>query len=149
MLEEGNSGRSFYAATRKLASANPTLPWSVKDVFPGESCLGVGKEVLKHFGGIAATRGEPVPDIARTPGGLPFFSKARTEAILKKAEKADSMVEGDPLLNLVRCYPWAFPDPVSEIFNGVNNSGVWPETWKTEHLTIIPKTPNPSDLFEC
>ena len=35
------------------------------------------------------------------------------------------------------------------IFNEVNKSGVWPSKWKTEHLTVIPKNPNPSDLSEC
>ena len=27
--------------------------------------------------------------------------------------------------------------------------GCWPVSWKTEHLTIIPKNANPADLSEC
>ena len=30
----------------------------------------------------------------------------------------------------------------------INETGYWPKTWKTEHLTIIPKVPNPNDLSE-
>ena len=93
MLDEGNSGKSFYAATRKLSAANPAQPWSVKDVFPGASSLEVGREVLGYFGGIASTQGDPIPDTARVPGGLPTFTKVRTEAVLRKAKRSDSMVK--------------------------------------------------------
>ena len=50
MLEEGNTGRSFYAATRKLSSAALTPQWSVKDIFAGKGPEGVCEEVLKYFG---------------------------------------------------------------------------------------------------
>ena len=59
------------------------------------------------------------------------------------------MVEGDPLPHLVRCFPEAFAEPVTKIFKEINNTGRWPAAWKTEYLTIIPKTPNPTDLLEC
>lgn len=38
---------------------------------------------------------------------------------------------------------------MAAIFNGINRSGRWPKSWKTEHLTVIPKNPSPADLSEC
>ena len=147
MLEEGNSGKSFYAATRKLASATTSQQWTVKDIFPGEKAEEVCKKVLDYFGGIAASKGGPLPPGDVVPGGLVPFSPDRTEKLLKAAKKTNSMVGGDPLPNLVRTFPRSFAVPVASIYDAVNASGKWPR--KKEHLTIIPKVPNPTDLSEC
>ena len=58
-------------------------------------------------------------------------------------------MEGDPLAHLVRRYPAAFAAPISIIYNEINATGSWPAKWKREHLTIIPKVPNPAGLSEC
>ena len=65
------------------------------------------------------------------------------------SKKTDSRAEGDPLAHLVRLYPAAFAAPISIIYNEINATGFWPAKWKREHLTIIPKVPNPTDLSEC
>ena len=65
MLEEGNRGRPFYAATRKLAAASPSQPWNVTDLFVGMGPAEVGQEVLDFFGGLARSDSEPMPYRAR------------------------------------------------------------------------------------
>ena len=89
MLEEGNSGKSFYAATRKLASATPNQQWSVRDVFPGKDASEVCHEVLEYFGGIAGSEGGPVPQVDRVQGGLIPFTPERTEKLLSAAKKTN------------------------------------------------------------
>ena len=111
---------------------------------PGEVC----REVLDFFGGLAKTESEGMPDLPRVPGGLGFFSAERTASLLRASKKTDSRVEGDPLPHLIRTYPASFACPVAEIYNRINKTGRWPSRWKTEHLTIIPKNPNPVDLSE-
>ena len=144
MLEDGNNGRPFYAATRKLAAASPVQPWKVNDLFvgmgPGEVC----REVLNFFGGLARTEdAEGMPDLPRVRGGLGYFSIKRTTKLLGASKKTDSRVEGDPLPHLIRTYPASFARPVADIYNEINETGRWPARWKTEHLTIIPKKPKP------
>lgn len=149
MLLEGNSGRSFYAATKELAKATVVPQWLVKDLFVGRRPQEICQDVLNYFGKVAEG---PAPDLSeeeRCLGGLGYFSHTRTEALLKAVKRLDSRVNGDPLPHLVRCHPNAFTAPIFVIFNKVNQSGVWPSKWKTEHLTVIPKNPNPSDLSEC
>ena len=151
LLEEGNNGRNFYSATRKLATASTTPAWTVSDLFigmePGEVC----EEVLKFFGAIAAS-GDPgieMTSLPRLAEGLPVFPEPDVEKLLKQSKKTDSAVPGDPLPHLIRTFPREFAAPVTEIFNRINNNGSWPRQWKIEHLTVIPKTSNPSDLSEC
>ena len=69
--------------------------------------------------------------------------------MLKDAKKTDLTVAGDPLPGLARAYPGQFAVPVAMIFNRVNDTGRWPARWKEEHLTVIPKVPNPTDLSQC
>ena len=85
----------------------------------------------------------------RVMGGLDPFTQERAVEMIRSAKKSDSRVDGDPLAHLVRLYPEAFAVPVTAIYNKINESGYWPADWKTEHLTIISKTPNPSGLKEC
>ena len=78
-----------------------------------------------------------------------MFTLESVVKLLNESKKTDSIVHGDPLPNLIRQFPEAFAQPVMKIFNAINDTGRWPVTWKTEYLTIIPKTPNPADLSEC
>ena len=149
LLEEGNNGRPFYAATRKLAAATPSKPWKVTDLFVGMGPKDVCREVLGFFGALAKTDAGEVPDVPRVDGGLGHFSSERTAELLRASKKTDSRVEGDPLPHLIRTFADSFAVPVAEIYNRIIETGRWPSTWKTEHLAIIPKTPNPVDLSEC
>ena len=149
LLTDGNSGRSFYAATKKLSAAKSVPTWSVNDLFvgmnPGEVCT----EVLSFFGGIAKSDSPGIPDFPRVPGGLPKFTVESTTKMLRNAKKTGSIVAGDPLPGLIRAFPDQFAVPVSMIYNRVNDTGYWPSKWKKEHLTVIPKVPNPTDLSQC
>ena len=150
MLSEGNSGRSFYATTKKLSAAAPTAPWNVKDLFIGQEPSVIARKVLDFYGNVAGDANvQEMPRIARCAGGLGYFSEERTAELLRAAKKTDSRVDEDPLAHLVRCHPEAFAAPITVIYNKINDSGHWPLQWKTEHLTIIPKNPNPADLSEC
>ena len=146
LLEGGSNGRSFYAATRMLATAAPPDRWTVCDLFPGKAPADVCTEVLDFYGAISSEGDPPAMRAPRVLGGLGPFTRERTTELLRAAKRSDSRVDGDPLAHLVRLYPEAFAIPVAAIYNKMNESGYWPAPWKTEHLTIIPKNPNPSGL---
>ena len=150
LLDDGNRGRPFYAATRRLAAASTPNPWKVTDLYIGMRPAEVCSEVLAYFGRIANEgEGRRVPEIDRCDGGLGQFSVERTSELLRQSKKTDSVVDGDPLPHLIRGYPLEFAVPVAKIYNRINSTGCWPTRWKTEHLTIIPKNANPADLSEC
>lgn len=149
MLAEGNNGKSFYSATKKLASAAPHAQWSVAYMFVGKSDEEIGNTILDFFGSISDEVPREMPELRGVVGGLGDFDVGRTAEIIRNSKKVSSMVKGDPRPNLARDFPMEFAVPVSEIYNRINIRGKWPTSWKTEHLTIIPKNPNPSDLSEC
>ena len=149
ILDEGNSGRSFYTTTKSLAKAAVVPQWTVKDLFVGRQPQEVCQEVLSYFGGVASGPPPDLTGVARGSGGLPEFTIPRTVKLLESVKKTDSRVDGDPLPHLVRCHAAAFAGPVSIIFNATNWTGVWPSKWKTEHITVIPKNPSPAGLSEC
>ena len=82
-------------------------------------------------------------------GGLSPFGLERTEALLKAVKKTNFTVKGDPLLNLLRSSPQSLVLPVSEIYNAINTTRSGRVHEKKEHLTIIPKNPNPAYLSKC
>lgn len=139
LLEEGNSGGSFYSAVRQLASPAAQSQWAVGGLFPGLSPADVCDEVLGFYSSIATAPPRPLPTAPTyESGGLGHFSKERTTSLLAASKK--SIVDGDPLAHLVRRFPEAFAVPISAIFNAVNESGRWPTQWKTEH----PQSPKSS-----
>ena len=94
----------------------------------------------------------PVPGLHQDEcmgSALDVFTLEKTTQLLKESKKTEFRVVGDPLPHLIRRFPEAFAEPVSAINNGVNRWEKWPVSWKTEHLTIIPKVPNPGSLAEC
>ena len=105
LLEDGNAGRSFYAATKKLATCATAPQWNVGDLFPGQGPEEVCEEVLKFYGRIACAPAPPMPLIGCVEGGLGSFTVARTTTLLKAVKKTESRVKGDPLPHLVRRYP--------------------------------------------
>lgn len=132
-----------------MASASATPAWSVSDLYIGLQDGKVCDLVLGFFGEIA-NAGDPGPmEAVRCWGGLGPFTVESTEQLLMNSKKSDSSVPGDPLPHLIRNYPRAFALPLSKIYNESNESGQWPTDWKTEHLTIIPNTPNLIDLSQC
>ena len=54
-LAEGNSGRTFYAATKMLSSPGTAKAWKVSDLFAGASPKQVCDNVLGYFGSIAGS----------------------------------------------------------------------------------------------
>lgn len=98
-------------------------------------------EVLMFDGKIACAPAAPMPVLECKVGGLGTFSLEKTTTLLQAVKKNESKVEGDPLPHPVRRFPEAFAEPVAAIYNGVNEWGRWPASWKIENLMIIPKVP--------
>ena len=148
IIADGCEGRQFYNAVRKLSGPGASNAWSVRNVFPGLEDDVICDRVIEYFSSIGGReRGRCMPPVPEVPAGL-SFTKESVQERLQALKKKDSHVEGDPLPHLVRKMPELFAVPVAAIFNKASASGCWPTRWKTEHITVIPKTRNPSSLAE-
>lgn len=65
LLEEGNSGKTFYSATKKLSAAAQAPQWTVTDLFPGQDPQEVAKGVLDYYSSISDSPAVPVLEISR------------------------------------------------------------------------------------
>ena len=65
---------------------------------------------------------------------------------LKDFRKPKSMVEGDIFPATVGDAAPTLAVLLTDIYNCISSSGYWPEQWKTEYVTTIPKTPHPQSL---
>ena len=68
---------------------------------------------------------------------------------LKKAKKKTSGVPGDISGHLYALFPDLLALPVTAIFNKITETYIWPDAWKTEHVTIIPKCTTPTTFSDC
>ena len=149
MISKGRNGKDFFAAVRRLSKPNSAGNWSVTELFPNDGESTVCDKVIEYFATVGGTEEGPVPahhDV-KLPAGL-FFTTDDVTKRLSNLKRTDSHVEGDPLPHLVRAAPALFSVPATIIFNKASLEGTWPKSWKTEHLTIIPKTKNPASLAE-
>ena len=67
---------------------------------------------------------------------------------IRKMKKPKSTVPGDIPPNLLTAVITSISEPLYYIFNAMPRSG-WPQQWKTEFQTVIPKKTDPVDPNEC
>ena len=134
----GGSTRSYFRAVKQLTDGGSSKGWDVRDLFEDEDESDMARTILDYFGHI----GDGFPPIQGNEGpgpGLPPLEVQEVTDILKKAKVPESMVPGDMVPRLFReCIP-GLAYPVTTIFNMILDKGVWPNNWKKEYLTIIPK----------
>ena len=86
-LEDGNSGKSFYAAAKSLATPGSAQSWTVADLFPGSSPGEVCDNVLEYFSGIGGRPLRRVPALPRVQAGLPTYTESGVTEMLRKGKK--------------------------------------------------------------
>ena len=104
ILEDGNSGRSFYTAVKKLASPSSQAQWAVTDLYPGLPPAKVCHEILELYGSIGPYRlhlssGPAV--LAISPrSGLFLFCLPRRRRNHKSMATRSPILSGNTLVHL-------------------------------------------------
>ena len=80
---------------------------------------------------------------------LPYITQRGISARLRSFKKPRSMVPGDIFPQLVSNYAPYLAEPLEKIYRGVVDTFHWPQVWRSEYVTIIPKSPSPEDLGGC
>ena len=108
--------------------------------------------LLQCVGGLVKTGLLPPLDTGSTPkfcfsDPMPQMERAEVRKLLQNAKKPSSMVDGDIFPYLYGMFDLS--GAVTPIFNAIISTGIWPEPWKVETITVIPKTRSPTDLSQC
>ena len=119
-------------------------------MYPELSQEEISKEITNFFGAISDIL--PPLDQEHIPkdlGGQPLDALQPHQVcnMIKKAKKPNSMVYGDIFPDLYTMFD--FSKAVTPVYNKVISSKTWPEDWKIETITVIPKCPSPASLSEC
>ena len=65
---------------------------------------------------------------------------------LKKIKKPRSKIRGDIFPSLVTEFCDILAEPLTDIYNTISETLVWPDVWKIELVTVIPKCSDPQSF---
>jgi hypothetical protein len=153
-VREGKRG-SAYGAIRKLGSRPGeegrsvfTLPAYVE---AGLTPLQAANRLAGHFSQISQTV-EPIKETefhpalrqaleqGRASKTKPTLSQHQVYIKMRRANKPGSSVPGDVPRVIIKEFPYEYAEPATKIFNQMIQSSQWPEQWREEHITVIPKS---------
>ena len=148
LLTEKDAGRSFFRLVKAFNTPEKPQNFDVRSLRPGLSDGQVAEELADYFNRISSEFDPLLPSqVPRTKNRkIEPLSPHEVAARIKHFRKPKSMVQGDVFPQLVTKYSDFFAMPLTDIYNEIASSGVWPEAWKTEYVTVIPKVSSPADF---
>ena len=143
-----DANRSFFRLVKFFKTPEKSQTFDIRSLRPGQSDQEVADELADYFNRISAEFDPLTQDqVPRTRDReLDPLAPHEVAARLKRFRKPKSMVTGDIFPALVTKFSDFFAIPLTDIFNEVAQSGVWPNLWKTEYVTVIPKVGCPADF---
>ena len=140
--------RNFFKNTKNYMSKQRPVPFDVMNLFPGKSEAVVAEELAQHFNAISSEftllQREEIPKTHDKV--LPVLQTYEVAARIKKFRKPKSVVAGDIFPDIVTKYADILAIPLTSIYNKITETGIRPERWKRESVTIIPKTRTPTEV---
>ena len=146
VLTSGDASRSFYKNVKAYQSREKPPNFDVRDLYPGLRDPEVAEELASHFNSISNEfegLSSPIPTTYSSP--LPLLTSQQVQKRLQDFRKPKSMVRGDIFPALVNRSSQYLAIPLVDIYNNITLTGEWPESWKTEYVTPIPKKNLPEE----
>ena len=145
-----DADKHFFKNVSAYKSFDKPRSFDVRDLRPGAPDQDVADEVAGYFNRISCEfqplQPQEIPSTYHRD--LPPLTPAMVESRLKKCKKPSSMVAGDLFPKLVNPCARAISVPLSDIYNSILSTYVWPISWKREYVSTIPKKKLPSDFSD-
>lgn len=144
-----NNKRKYFQTVKLLGQPDTKAAeeWTIGSMFPGKSDAEIADTVAEYFNRISR---EYTP--LRTDDCESGIATQDCPAVhevaarLKKIRKPRSRVSGDIFPSLVSELADPLAIPIQTIFRKAYQEGRWPRIWRSETVTVIPKTGNPTEL---
>ena len=141
---------NFFKNVKAFKNVEKPKAFDIKDLRPGTSEEDIAEEVSAYFNRISNEFSPLEPD--QIPMTYDRANAVLTvddvQMLLRKAKKTKSMVVGDVFPCLVNdCAPY-LAVPLTDIYNNIMETFVWPLLWKREYVTTIPKKNIPEGLSD-
>ena len=140
--------KSFFSAVKMLRTYEAPKQWSTRDMFQDETDSEISERAADYFNQISA---EFTPLQRRErPADLPANPPLRHQIAgrLRSFKKPKSQVPGDILPSLFTTYADVLSEPLQVIFEQIYKTWEWPDLWKSETVTLIPKKKSPETLSD-
>ena len=147
-LLEDDANRNFYRHVKCFSSVEKPKEFDVRELLPGKPDNEVAEHLAEYFNAVSCEFSPLQPhEIPRTTAaGLPELQKFEVSTRLRKFRKPKSMVPGDVFPKLVTCLSDFFAILLTDIYNTISTTFIWPTCWKVEFVTVIPKKSSPESL---
>ena len=146
-LKAGGKTKGYHRTVKRFSTKEAPNPWDVREMLPDKTDDERCEVIAEYFNKIS---GEfvplPAPHYSDVTGTPP--EAYQIAARLKSMKKPKSQVQGDLPPDLATEYADILAIPLSHIYTQIYESLVWPELWKRETVTVIPKNSAPSSLSE-
>ena len=143
-----DASRAFFKNVRAYKCRDKPQQFDLADLFPGEADEEIAEKLSEHF--ITISRefdGLSHEDIPTAESRrIPELTAAQVAKRLKAFRKPKTMVNGDIFPALVNEVADDLAKPLADIYNAVSDTKQWPQAWKFEYVTAIPKSSAPSSL---
>ena len=143
-----DAARCFYKNVKNFSKFERPAQFDVRELLPGQSDIEAAESLADFFNAVSQEfeplRPDQIP--STKPRGLPRLQEFEVSGRIKRFRKPHSMVPGDIYPNLMTKLSDFFAIPLSNIYNKICDTFVWPLCWKREFMTVIPKKSSPQCL---
>ena len=146
-VNKDNDVRGYYRAIKVLKTEESQKPWNIKSMFPGTENKQIAEKAASFFNSISQEFVPVGPPPSERAGPLPPTCNQIRLRILKM-KKPKSSVEGDIDSRLLGRFAAALSVPLKIIFAKIYETKIWPDLWKKETVTLLPKNKAPSGLAQ-
>ena len=149
------ASKNFFKLVKAFKSKEKPPSFDVMELFPDATDGEAAESLATHFNTISNEFNgldSPIPTSFSSPP--PRLTREQVAKKLRKFKKPKSSVQGDIFPALINPTADWLAMPLQDIYNSISNSHEWPEGWKTEFVTPIPKkglpqTPNDLRNISC
>ena len=143
-----DASRQFFRNVKDFKTHERSKAFDIKDILPGLSDQAAAERAAEYFNKISQEFSPLKPsDVPTTYDKyVPLLSVENVELRLKRQKKPNSMVMGDIFPKLVNDCAKFMSVPLSDVYNEIIKTNVWPISWKREYVTIIPKKKLPEGM---
>ena len=144
------ANRSFFRLVKAFSTPEKPQTFDVRSLCPGQSDKEVAETLAGFFNRISAEF-DPLKqeEISATYGrNIPLLASHEVAGRVRRFRKPKSMVAGDVFPDLMTMNADFFAIPLTSIYNEILSTFQWPLDWKTEYVTVIPKTGTPQSFSD-
>ena len=150
-LTENDVHNVPYKTLKNIGDTEKPPAWNICHLSKGSPPELLAEEAANYFSHIS----QEFRPLSREDLPLSFdvlvqdLTVEQVSADIKSIKKPKSSVEIDPITRFVGKHSVKWAEALTPILNHVLRGGGWPQLWKEEEGSVIPKKSTPTNLSEC